>query len=146
MAEGFCCDAIFCIVHRINGALKRMTRPSYALAITAVVLGCALGAIPAAAEETKPIQSGAASWYGPGFHGKRTASGETFNTNALTAAHKTLPFGSEVRVTNERTGKSVVVRINDRGPYAHGRVIDLSKASTRAIGISGVADITLDRL
>jgi rare lipoprotein A len=133
-------------VHRINGAQKRMTRPSNALAITAVVLGCALGAIPAAAEETKPTQSGAASWYGPGFHGKRTANGETFNTNALTAAHKTLPFGTEVRVTNERTGKSVVVRINDRGPYAHGRMIDLSKAAAEAVGISGVGQVTLAKL
>jgi rare lipoprotein A len=123
-----------------------MTRPSHALAITTVVLGCALGAIPAAAEDTKPIESGAASWYGPGFHGKRTANGETFNTNALTAAHKTLPFGTEVRVTNERTGKSVVVRINDRGPYAHGRVIDLSKAAAEAVGISGVGQVTLAAL
>jgi rare lipoprotein A len=123
-----------------------MTRPSHTLAITAVVLGCALGAIPAAAEETKPIQSGAASWYGPGFHGKKTASGERFNTNALTAAHKTLPFGTEVRVTNERTGKSVVVRINDRGPYAHGSVIDLSKAAAEAVGIEGVGQVTLAAL
>ena len=123
-----------------------MTRPSHTMAITAVVLGCALGSAPAAAEETKPIQSGAASWYGPGFHGKRTANGETFNTNALTAAHKTLPFGTEVRVTNERTGKSVVVRINDRGPYAHGRVIDLSKAAEEAVGISGVGQVTLAAL
>ena len=89
---------------------------------------------------------GAASWYGPGFHGKRTANGETFNTNALTAAHKTLPFGTEVRVTNERTGKSVVVRINDRGPYAHGRVIDLSKAAAEAVSISGVEKVTLAKL
>ena len=123
-----------------------MTRPSHTLAITAVVLGCALGAIPAAAEETKPIQSGAASWYGPGFHGKKTANGERFNTNDLTAAHKTLPFGTEVRVTNERTGKSVVVRINDRGPYAHGRVIDLSKAAAEAVGIEGVGQVTLAAL
>ena len=146
MAEGFCCGAIFCIVRRINGALKRMTRPSHTLAITAVVLGCTLGAIPAAAEETQPIQTGAASWYGPGFHGKRTANGERFNTNALTAAHKTLPFGTEVRVTNERTGKSVVVRINDRGPYAHGRVIDLSKAAAEAVGIEGVGQVSLAAL
>ena len=123
-----------------------MTRPSHALAITAVVLGCALGAIPAAAKDTKPIQTGAASWYGPGFHGKRTANGERFNTNALTAAHKTLPFGTEVRVTNEHTGKSVVVRINDRGPYAHGRVIDLSKAAAEAVGIEGVGQVTLAKL
>src|SRR5918911_592006 len=122
-----------------------MTRASTALAITAVVLGCALVA-PAAAEESKPIQTGAASWYGPGFHGKLTASGERFNTNQLTAAHKTLPFGTQVRVTNERTGKSVVVRINDRGPYAHGRVIDLSKAAAEAVGISGVGKVTLAAL
>jgi rare lipoprotein A len=123
-----------------------MTRPSNALAITAVVLGCTLGATSTAAEETKPIQTGAASWYGPGFHGKRTANGETFNTNALTAAHKTLPFGTQLRVTNERTGKSVVVRINDRGPYAHGRVIDLSKAAAEAVGIEGVGQVTLAKL
>src|SRR3954465_3245625 len=87
MAKGFCCIAIICIVRCINGAQERMTRPSRPLAITAVVLGCTLGAVSAAAEETQPIQTGAASWYGPGFHGKRTANGERFNTNALTAAH-----------------------------------------------------------
>ncbi|KLK94183.1 lipoprotein [Microvirga vignae] len=92
------------------------------------------------------IQSGRASWYGPGFHGRRTASGETFNTNELTAAHRTLPFGTKVRVVNKRTGKSVVVRINDRGPYAHGRVIDLSRASAQAIGISGVGSVTVAEL
>jgi rare lipoprotein A len=95
---------------------------------------------------TKVIQSGRASWYGPGFHGRRTASGETFNTNDLTAAHRTLPFGTKVRVVNKKTGKSVVVRINDRGPYAHGRVIDLSKASAQAIGISGVGSVEVAQL
>jgi len=94
----------------------------------------------------KVIQSGRASWYGPGFHGRRTASGETFNTNDLTAAHRTLPFGTKVRVVNKKTGRSVVVRINDRGPYAHGRVIDLSKASAQAIGISGVASVDVAQL
>ncbi|MBA1155498.1 septal ring lytic transglycosylase RlpA family protein [Microvirga sp. Marseille-Q2068] len=94
----------------------------------------------------KVIQSGRASWYGPGFHGRRTASGETFNTNDLTAAHRTLPFGTKVRVVNKRTGRSVVVRINDRGPYAHGRVIDLSKASAQAIGLSGVASVDVAQL
>src|SRR3954464_4206673 len=90
-----------------------------------------------AAEEPKPLGKGVASWSGPGFHGKKTANGERFNTHDLTAAHKTLPFGTQVRVTNEQTGKSVVVRINDRGPYAHGRVIDLSKAAAEAVGIAG---------
>lgn len=94
----------------------------------------------------KHLQSGEASWYGPGFHGRRTASGETFNTNELTAAHRTLPFGTKVRVVNKKTGKSVVVRINDRGPYAHGRVIDLSRASAQAIGISGVGAVALAQL
>jgi peptidoglycan lytic transglycosylase len=91
-----------------------MTKASITLAITAIVLSCVLTA-PSAAEETKPIQTGAASCCGPGFEGKRTANGETFNTNDLTTAHKTLPFGTKARVTNERTSKSVVVRINDRG-------------------------------
>ena len=122
-----------------------MTKACNALAITALLLGGALAA-PAAAEESKPIQTGAASWYGPGFHGKKTANGERFNTHDLTAAHKTLPFGTKVRVTNEQTGKSVVVRINDRGPYAHGRVIDLSKAAAEAVGISGVGQVTLASL
>src|SRR5690349_3348132 len=88
---------------------ERMTKPSRFLAITAAVLGCTLGIVPAA--DAKPLQRGAASWYGPGFHGKRTANGERFNTHALTAAHKTLPFGTKVRVTSQTTGKSVVGRI-----------------------------------
>ena len=146
MAPAFCCGVTFCIVRCNNGAQERMTRPSRPLAITAVVLGCTLGAVSAAAGETKAIQTGAASWYGPGFHGKRTANGERFNTHALTAAHKTVPFGTKVRVTNESTGKSVMVRINDRGPYAHGRVIDLSKAAAEAVGISGTAQVTLAAL
>ena len=123
-----------------------MTKPSRLLAIAAAVLGCALGVTSVAAEDAKPPQKGVASWYGPGFHGKKTANGERFNTHDLTAAHKTLPFGTKVRVTNESTGKSVVVRINDRGPYAHGRVIDLSKAAAETVGISGVGKVTLAAL
>ena len=80
-------------------------------------------------------QCGTASWYGPGFHGKKSASGETYNQNAMTAAHKTLPFGTRLKVTNEKTGKSVTVKINDRGPYHGGRVIDLSKAAATQLGI-----------
>lgn len=71
--------------------------------------------------------AGIASWYGPNFHGKRTASGAIYNMYAMTAAHRTLPFGSKVRVTNIKNNKSVVLKITDRGPYAHGRVIDISK-------------------
>ena len=146
MSKGFCCSAISCIVRCINGAQERMTRLSSPLALAAVVLGSTLGAVSAPAEETQPIQTGAASWYGPGFHGKKTANGERFNTHDLTAAHKTLPFGTQLRVTNERTGTSVVVRINDRGPYAQGRVIDLSKAAADAVGILGVGTVTLATL
>jgi len=113
--------------------------------IAAVVLGGALCAVTSQAD-ARPLQRGAASWYGPGFQGRKTASGERFNTHAMTAAHRTLPFGSRVKVTNERTGRSVVVRINDRGPFAHGRVIDLSHASARAIGISGVGRVSLSQL
>lgn len=96
--------------------------------------------------QARPSQGGKASWYGPGFHGRRTANGERFNTHALTAAHRSLPFGSRVRVTNTRTGRSVVVRINDRGPFVPGRVIDLSYAAAWAVGISGVSRVSLKRL
>jgi rare lipoprotein A len=95
--------------------------------------------------QAKSFQRGVASWYGPGFHGRLTANGERFNTNSLTAAHRTLPFGTRVRVTNATTGRSVVVRINDRGPFTRGRVIDLSKAAARAIGVTGVAQVVLAR-
>jgi rare lipoprotein A len=77
---------------------------------------------------------GIASWYGPGFHGRRTANGERFNRYALTAAHKTLPLGTRLSVFNPRTGKQIVVRINDRGPYIGRRVLDLSEAAATALG------------
>ena len=89
------------------------------------------------------FQAGKASWYGPGFHGRKTASGEIFNANAMTAAHRTLPFGTHVKVTSRATGRSVIVRINDRGPFVRGRIIDLSKASARALGVAGLAQVSL---
>lgn len=81
--------------------------------------------------------NGHASWYGPGFHGRKTASGERFNRNEMTAAHKSLPFGSLVRVTDEKSGRSVLVKINDRGPYVRGRLLDLSEAAAQRLGIRG---------
>jgi rare lipoprotein A len=78
-----------------------------------------------------------ASWYGPGFAGRRTSSGETYNPEGLTAASKTLPLGSHVRVTNPDTGRSVVVRINDRGPFVSGRSLDLSHGAAQRIGLTG---------
>ncbi|ANO33547.1 hypothetical protein BCT86_14800 [Vibrio breoganii] len=92
--------------------------------------------------------NGQASWYGNAFHGKLTASGETYNMRAYTAAHKTLPFGTIVRVTNTENNKSVDVKINDRGPYVKGRVIDLSLVAFNKIGDSskGLAPIKIDIL
>jgi rare lipoprotein A len=91
---------------------------------------------------------GEASWYGPGFDGNLTANGERFNQNDLTAAHPSLPFGTKIRVTNQYNGRSVVVRVNDRGPYAGGRIIDLSAGSADVIGLtaSGVAPVALEVL
>ena len=77
---------------------------------------------------------GIASWYGPGFHGKTTANGERYDMHGLTAAHKTLPFGTKVRVTNLANDRSLVVRINDRGPFVKGRIIDLSKRAAERLG------------
>jgi rare lipoprotein A len=83
------------------------------------------------------IQAGVASWYGPDFHGKKTANGETYDMDDLTAAHKTLPFNTVVRVENLDNGRSVVVRINDRGPYVGNRVIDLSRKAAQEIQMIG---------
>lgn len=93
-------------------------------------------------------QCGKASWYGPGFHGRATASGERFNQSSMTAAHKTLPFGTRLKVTNKRNGKSVVVRINDRGPFIRGRVLDLSKGAAHQIGMvrSGSAPVCISKI
>ncbi len=89
------------------------------------------------AQQTFGPSDGYASWYGPGFYGRRTASGEVYDGTELTAAHKSLPFGTVVRVTNLDNGSSVLVRINDRGPFKPGRIIDLSPAAAREIGLVG---------
>jgi len=85
--------------------------------------------------DTRSLGTGVASYYGRKFHGRRTASGERFDMHALTAAHRSLPFGSEVRVTDPRSGRSVTVRINDRGPFSRSRTIDLSRAAAQEIGL-----------
>jgi rare lipoprotein A len=94
------------------------------------------------------LQRGQASWYGPGFHGRRTASGERFNSYDMTAAHRSLPFGTRLRVVNETNGRSVVVRVNDRGPFAHRRIIDLAKGPAQELGLTsaGTAYVSLHRL
>ncbi|MDQ7033212.1 MAG: septal ring lytic transglycosylase RlpA family protein [Desulfonauticus sp.] len=94
------------------------------------------------------VEVGMASWYGPGFHGKRTASGEIYNMYAYTAAHKFLPLQTRVRVTNLENGKQVIVRINDRGPFVKGRIIDLSYAAAKRLGMipAGVARVKIETL
>lgn len=89
-------------------------------------------------------EEGMASWYGPGFHGRKTANGERFNTNDLTAAHKSLPFNTLLRVTNLENGRYTIVRVNDRGPYARGRIIDLSYAAKTEIGMGGLAKVKIE--
>ncbi|MBE9030112.1 septal ring lytic transglycosylase RlpA family protein [filamentous cyanobacterium LEGE 11480] len=94
------------------------------------------------------VYRGQASWYGPGFHGRLTANGERYNQYGITAAHPFLRFGTRVRVTNQYTGRAVIVRINDRGPYAGGRIIDLSAGAAARIGLkaSGVAPVSVEVL
>jgi rare lipoprotein A len=89
-----------------------------------------------------------ASWYGPGFHGRRTANGELFNQMAFTAAHKSLKFGTLLKLTNTKNNKSVIIRINDRGPYIEGRDLDLSKAAALELGLvkRGVARIKVEEI
>lgn len=106
------------------------------------VVSC-LPAMSSSAKASSTGQTGVATWYGPGFHGRRTASGERFNANAMTAAHRTLPFGTRVEVVNDATGRSVTVRINDRGPHRRGAIIDLSRASAGALGMAGTARVRL---
>ena len=144
-----------------------MKRTAWSLALLAGLLGCApapiyrsgtAGTSPvketAAANKTQPpaktepwplaVQQGLASYYGREFHGRKTANGETFDMEAMTAAHRTLPFGTMVRVTNIRTSQSVTVKINDRGPFVEGRLIDLSQGAARKIGIDGVEPVRLE--
>jgi rare lipoprotein A len=91
-------------------------------------------------------ETGYASWYGGKFHGRYTASGEIYDMNKLTAAHKTLPFGTMVKVINTENGKSIIVKINDRGPFVEGRIIDLSRAAAEKIGIlkTGIAKVIVE--
>ena len=119
----------------------------------AALAGAALVAWSCASPAPKPLasvdkgwtQKGIASWYGPKFHGRRTANGEVYDMNAVSAAHKSLPFETHVRVDNLDNGQSMVVRINDRGPFIKGRIIDLSLGAARQIDMvqAGVAEVRL---
>ena len=147
--------------------------PSRVLGFTVVVLaisviqGCSISGIPDSSLQSRSdpggtlgsgvtprsdspanVYVGAAPWYGPGFNGKKTASGEIFDETKLTAAHKSIPLGRKVRVTHLGNGKSVEVLINDRGPYVAGRMIDLSHAAAKALGMVhyGIAEVQVELL
>ncbi len=124
-----------------SAAFMRLLPILNAVKIVALILLLAVAAVALA----EPDLEGLASWYGGKFHGRVTSSGEVFDTNQMTAAHKTLPFGTLVKVTNLDNGLSAVVRINDRGPFVEGRIIDLSRAAAEQIGMvgQGVARVSL---
>ncbi len=153
---------------RINRTvLKRFSYSGAVTLLLAVVEGCSVtapsgdsdvsheassiqerGTAPTVQSQPKVhlVSTGRASWYGPGFRGRKTASGEIFDDSKFTAAHKTLPLGTIAKVTNLTNGKSVKVEINDRGPYVDGRVIDLSQAAAHALGMvnRGVAHVKIE--
>ncbi len=120
---------------RTGGGRRAGTRASVVFVALVIIAGC--GIHPAPPPEPGRPQTGVASWYGPGFHGHATTSGEIYDQEDLTAAHPNLPLGTRCRVTNLETGRSVDVRINDRGPFVKGRAIDLSYAAAREIGVFG---------
>lgn len=128
------------------------SRPSALPALTLTLLSLGWGAVMSSARAHKAPkapafeQVGTASWYGPRFHGQKTANGEVFNQNKLTAAHRTLPLGTTVEVTNVTNGKSVEVKINDRGPFVNGRVIDVSGAAAVRLGMkeTGLARVQIE--
>lgn len=140
-------------------SLSSFTKLSIGLFLAALILqGCGIARVgserPTSSsqpsrytpgETGRMLQTGVASWYGPNFHGKATANGEVFNMNDFTAAHRTLPFNTVVEVHNMDNGKSVAVRINDRGPYVDDRVIDLSRRSAREIDMenTGTANVQI---
>jgi rare lipoprotein A len=119
-------------------------RPSGVLALAVLALTLPFGA----ARATVTIQEGLVSWYGVQFHDRPTASGELFDSSAMTMAHPTLPFGTKVRVTNLRNGRSVVVRVNDRGPFVGARIADLSQAAAAYLGMlrRGIAHARIEVL
>lgn len=118
----------------VGSAVASVAPAAGAVDVTAIAP--ALEAAPGLdSSAARALGGGVASYYADKFNGRRTASGETFSNRALTAAHRSLPFGSKVRVTNPATGRSVVVRINDRGPFHGGRVIDLSRSAAEQLGI-----------
>lgn len=127
-----------------------MLRVAVVVVLTMLATGPGCGGRRDSVQPTAPHvrerQVGTASWYGRAFAGRRTASGEIFRPQDMTAAHRTLPFGTQVRVVNIDNGRSVVVRINDRGPFKHQRILDVSEAAARKLGFhrQGLAQVRLE--
>ncbi|RAW08702.1 septal ring lytic transglycosylase RlpA family lipoprotein [Halomonas elongata] len=130
---------------KTNGAWRRFLRHGVLAMALVLLSGCASDGIASESAGLTPIQKGVASYYSDRFQGRTTASGVPFDQKALTAAHKSLPFGTKVLVTRRDNGRQVEVMINDRGPYVDGRVIDLSKSAARELGMlgRGVAPVEL---
>ena len=132
-------------IYKIPNPLKNCTTviATFFISVLFLASGCSSIFFLKPVEGTRQI--GNASWYGRKFHGRKTASGEIFNMYAMTAAHQTLPFGAKVRVTHLITGKSVIVRINDRGPFIKGRIIDLSFEAAKRLKIlnEGIARVEI---
>jgi rare lipoprotein A len=118
-------------------AFSRNGSALLAIVATIVACGCARHARVAHPSFPGRVETGIASWYGEPYHGRKTASGEVYDMHQLTAAHRSLPFGTWVEVTNAENGTRVAVRINDRGPFVDGRIIDLSRAAAERIGLIG---------
>lgn len=137
--------------------LRRRSRPLRLAALLlagATAAGCGASRSPAAAGDGGAdvgvgwTQSGVASWYGPGFHGRPTASGEAYDQEGMTAAHRTLPMGARIEVTVRSTGRTTVLVVNDRGPFVEGRILDVSRAAARRLGFlrQGTARVRLEVL
>lgn len=129
-----------------GGSIDPAHAMQYAFAKPGIVVLEEESGIDAEALELTVVDRGVASFYGSEFEGRPTANGEIFDPTEMTAAHPSLPFGTQIQVTNRRNGKSVIVRVNDRGPFTGGRVIDLSKAAAREIGMvnSGTAPVVVE--
>ena len=127
--------------------MRRLRRLGSLAVSLSLLLGACSARLPGTLTVPRGAQVGQATWYGKRHEGRRTASGERFDADAMTAAHPTAPFGTRLKVTNLKNGKSVVVRVNDRGPFGGGRIIDLSSAAARALGITrGVGRVKVERL
>ena len=132
-------DLLAILAVACGGGVNRKMKVAGALLLAVLLLsaGCSGGPPPATRPDLGWSETGIASWYGPGFHGRQAANGETYDMEAMTAAHKELPFNTWVRVESLDNGRTVEVRINDRGPFVRGRIIDLSRAAARQINMLG---------